>query len=256
MLPVMRVATPETWYETKALDDGVTHIWEPHIKPFYRCNIWHVRGRDRDVLLDTGMGVVPLRARLAALAEQPLLAVASHTHFDHIGSHHEFAERAVHRAEADILAAPTRAGTLAELYVGDDIFTALPPGDYDSAAYRVVPAPATRLLGDGDRIDLGDRRLEVLHLPGHSPGSIALWEAATGILFSGDAVYDGPLIDDCYHSDVSDYLASMERLRRLPARVVHGGHFPSFGRDRFLGLIDDYIAGKRRPGCPADSIPQ
>jgi len=108
MLPVMRVATPETWYETKALDDGVTHIWEPYIKPFYRCNIWHIRGRDRDVLLDSGMGVVSLRARVAALAERPLLAVASHTHFDHIGSHHEFAERAVHRAEADILAAPSR----------------------------------------------------------------------------------------------------------------------------------------------------
>jgi len=249
----MRVATPETWYETKALDDGVTHIWEPHIKPFYRCNIWHVRGRDRDLLLDSGMGVVSLRARVAALAGRPLLAVASHTHFDHIGSHHEFAERAVHRAEADIMAAPSRDSTLAERYVTDDIFTALPPGGYDSREYRVVAAPATRLLDDGDTIDLGDRRLEVLHLPGHSPGSIALWEAATGTLFSGDAVYDGPLVDDCYHSDVADYLASMERLRRLPARAVHGGHFPSFGRERFLGLIDDYVAGKRRPGCPAEA---
>ncbi len=55
----------------------------------------------------------------------------------------------------------------------------------------ITPAPATRLLAEGEAIDLGDRHFEVLHLPGHSPGSIGLWEEATGIFFSGDAIYDG-----------------------------------------------------------------
>ena len=45
---------------------------------------------------------------------------------------------------------------------------------------------------------LGDRHFEVLHLPGHSPGSIGLWERRTGILFSGDALYDGPLLDELF----------------------------------------------------------
>jgi len=84
----------------------------------------------------------------------------------------------------------------------------------------------------------------VLHLPGHSPGGIALWEAAAGILFSGDTVYDGPLIDDAYHSHIDDYIRSMERLRTLPVRTVHGGHFASFGRARFIELIDGYLAAK------------
>jgi glyoxylase-like metal-dependent hydrolase (beta-lactamase superfamily II) len=240
----MRIATPESWYQTAALADGVTHIWEPHIKPFYRCNIWHVRGRDRDMLVDSGMGVVSLREQVAWLAEKPLLAVASHTHFDHIGTHHEFAERAVHPAEAAIMAAPSRAATCADRYVRDsadaDMFTALPPGGYRSDLYEVRPTPATRLLDEGAVVDLGDRRFQVMHLPGHSPGGIGLWEAATGILFSGDVVYDGPLIDDV----IEDYIASMLRLRELPVRVVHGGHFQSFGRDRFLELIDVYIAEK------------
>ncbi|MCZ6523367.1 MAG: MBL fold metallo-hydrolase [Alphaproteobacteria bacterium] len=248
----MRVATPESWYEVRSLSDGVSHILEPHIEPFYRCNMWHVRGRDRDLLVDSGMGVVSLRRHVALLSGRPLLVVASHSHFDHIGAHHEFAERAIHRAEADILAHPSRANTLAEQYVTDAIFTALPPGDYDSAAYVPAPAPATLILEAGDVIDLGDRHFEVLHLPGHSPGSIALWEPASAILFSGDAVYDGPLVDDAYHSDVDDYLATMERLRALPVRLVHGGHFPSFGRARFRELIEDYVAGKRAPGCPAE----
>jgi glyoxylase-like metal-dependent hydrolase (beta-lactamase superfamily II) len=248
---MMRSADAASWFETRRLEDGVTLIHEPHIKPYYRCNIWHVRGRDRDLLLDSGMGVVGLRRQVALLAERPLIAVASHSHFDHVGGHWEFPDRAIHRAEAGILAQPTRASTLADPTVEDGIFTALPPGDWHADAYAVRPAPATRLLEDGDVIDLGDRSFAVLHLPGHSPGSIALWEAATGILFSGDTVYDGPLADDCYHSVIADYLASVERLRRLPVRVVHGGHFPSFGAERHRELIDDYIAGKRRPGCPA-----
>ncbi|MCB1404296.1 MAG: MBL fold metallo-hydrolase, partial [Rhodobacteraceae bacterium] len=58
---------------------------------------------------------------------------------------------------------------------------------------------------------LGDRHFEVIHTPGHSPGGIALWEAATGILFSGDILYDGPLVEDTYHADAADYRRSMER---------------------------------------------
>ena len=61
------------------------------------------------------------------------------------------------------------------------------------------------------------------------------------------------MIDDCYHSDVGDYLASTERLRALPARVVHGGHFPSFDGARLPQLVDQYIAGKRAPGCPTEA---
>ena len=128
--------------------------------------------------------------------------------------------------------------------VPDAIFTSLPPGEYSSEAYRVTPAPATRVLAAGDAIDLGDRHFTVLHTPGHSPGSIALWEEATAILFSGDAVYDGPLIDDCYHSDIDAYRTTMERLLAIPARVVHGGHFPSFDGARLRALIRAFLDAK------------
>jgi glyoxylase-like metal-dependent hydrolase (beta-lactamase superfamily II) len=240
----VQIATAQSWYETRTLRAGITHIFEPHIKPFYRCNIWHVRGRDQDLLIDSGMGVVSLREQVAIVAERSLLAVASHTHFDHIGGHHEFPARAVHRAEAGLLRHPDRPATLSDPYVSDAIFTALPPGDYDSSRYEVTPAPATRVLEDGDLIDLGDRHFEIIHVPGHSPGSIALWENASGILFSGDAVYDGPLIDDAYHSDINAYIASMERLLTLPVEIVHGGHYPSFGGERYHELIRRYLEDK------------
>jgi glyoxylase-like metal-dependent hydrolase (beta-lactamase superfamily II) len=232
------------------LDDGVTLIRETHIRPFYRCNIWHVRGRDCDLLIDSGMGVVSLRQHVRLVCERPLLAVGSHAHFDHIGGHHEFVQRAIHAAEAEILAHPSRHNTVAENWVSDDMFIFPPSPDYSAADYEVRPAPATRLLGESDIVDLGDRHFEVIHLPGHSPGSIALWEEVSGTLFSGDVVYDGELLDNAYHSNTEDYVASMERLREIPVRTVHAGHFGSFGRDRMLELVDDYIGGRRAPGCP------
>ena len=240
----MRIATAGEWYETRRLGDGVTWIHEPFIKTFYRCNIWHVRGRDRDLLVDSGMGVVSLRRYVPLVTERPLLAVASHSHFDHVGAHHEFSERLAHPAEASLLAAPTRENLLIEPYVSDDIFTALPPAPYSSATYAVKAAPVTRLIEDGDVVDLGDRRFAVIHTPGHSPGGIALFERATGILFSGDIVYDGPLVEDLVHSDAADYLRSMRRLLDLPVRVVHGGHFPSYSGERHRELSLAWLRGK------------
>ena len=243
MKPRMR---PEDWYSVRRLDDDVTYICEPHIQEFYRCNIWHVRGRDRDMLVDSGMGVVSLREWVPLVTERELIAVASHTHFDHIGCHHEFECRAVHSAEADLLADPTRENTLADPYDTDDIFDALPPEPYCSKCYAVKRAPATRLLEDGDMVDLGDRQFEIIHTPGHSPGGIALYEKATEILFSGDILYDGPLIEDTYHSNANDYHASMERLLRLKVRLVHGGHFPSFSGERYRELITGWLDAKHK----------
>jgi len=236
------------WYRTQRFGDDVTLIEEPHIKPFYRCNMWHVRGRERDLLFDTGLGHFPLRRHVALVRERPILCVASHSHFDHIGNHHEFADRRIHGNEADILASPDRERTLAERYADEQMFDALPEG-WVSRDYRIEPAPATSTLKDGDAIDLGDRAFEVIHTPGHSPGGIALWEKKTGTLLSGDIVYDGPLILDTYHADLADYDASMERLAKLPVTMVHGGHFPSFGRQRLAELIAEYRDGRHQTGC-------
>lgn len=241
----MNRATADTWYRTVPMGDGITLIDEPFIEPFYRCNVWHVRGRDHDLLVDSGMGVVSLRQQVSLVNERTILAIASHTHFDHIGNHHEFEHRLVHPAEADILAHPTRENTLAKGYVSTDIFTALPPGEFDPATYHVLPAPATALLEDGDIVDLGDRQFRVVHTPGHSPGGIALFEEQTGILIAGDIVYDGPLVEDTYHADMDNYITSMERLLDLPVTVVHGGHFGSFGRERYQRIIRDWLAAKR-----------
>ena len=87
------------------------------------------------------------------------------------------------------------------------------------------------------------------HFPGHSPGSICLVEEATGIVFTGDVIYDGMLFDRLHHSDAEVYRESLRRLLEVPGRVYPGGHEASFGRDRLEQLVDDYLH-RRRPTGP------
>jgi len=125
--------------------------------------------------------------------------------------------------------------------VGPRFITALPHADFDLRTFTCPPARPTGLVEEGDVIDLGNRVLEVLHLPGHSPGSIGLWESATGILFSGDAIYDDPLLDELPGSEIASYLNTMRRLEKLQARVVHAGHDPSFDGLRLRQLARAYL---------------
>src|SRR5579862_5124665 len=255
----MMDVAPGDWFARERVDDRTWHLWERHATPFLRCNVWFVRGRDRSLLVDSGLGIVSLSQAAADLFEgHALAAVATHHHFDHVGSLHEFGDRYAHPSAAPFLersegmpGALRRAGFppavwayfLAAGYVlGDDLLTALPYAGYDLDAYAVEPCPANHALVDGDVVDLGDVEFEVLHLPGHSPDSIGLFDRANGVLFSGDAVYDGPLLDGFYDGYAEQYVASMERLRALPVDVVHGGHEASFGRARLVELCDSYLA--------------
>lgn len=234
--------TPHFW--TYRVADGITLIQERGVANFMRCNIWHVRGRDCDLVIDTGMGLSPLKAHISGQTEKPLKAIVTHCHFDHSGGLHEFDCRLGHAAEADILANPANK---AVVYSGDwpkieIVDTTLHTG-FSPATYSITPAPLTGYLDEGDVLDLGDRAFQVLHVPGHSPGSIALWDIKSKTLFSGDAVYDGELLDNLYHSDPSIYRKTLERLLELDAEVFHAGHFPSFGKNRLKEMIDEYLSG-------------
>ena len=90
----------------------------------------------------------------------------------------------------------------------------------------------TWLLEEGDRIDLGGRQFDVLHLPGITAGACGLFEQATGVFFSGEAfiwndgyVYDGEPAEVSDDADREAFRASLTRLADLPATTVYPGHF-------------------------------
>lgn len=236
-------------FSTLRLSDQVSLIQETGVANFLRCNIWHVRGRDFDLVIDTGMGLGPLKDWVRRDSDRPLKAICTHCHFDHMAGLHEFDCRLGHRAEAAVFADPSPDATV---YSGDwariEIVSPTAHPDFAPESWSITPAPLTGYLDEGDVLDLGDVAYQVLHVPGHSPGSIALWDAKARTVFSGDAVYDGELLDALYHSDAPTYRRTLERLRALDAEVFHGGHYPSFGKARLNEIVDAYLRGEQSMG--------
>lgn len=146
---------------------------------------------------------------------------------------------------ADALAADDPEGVVPPYLVD-----AVPDPGYDVQGYTVLSAPVEEPLNDGDVIDLGDRVFEVVHLPGHTPGSAGLFDAAAGVLFTGDVLYDGELLDELPESDIDDYVASMRRLAALDVHVAYPGHEQPLTRDDVRRLASVYLDRRSLPGQP------
>jgi glyoxylase-like metal-dependent hydrolase (beta-lactamase superfamily II) len=254
----MRLPVADAWFTTEIVEPGVVRIFEPHCDRLVRGNAFLVKGRDRDLLVDTGMAVAPLKAALSPWLDKQLVLFTTHAHVDHVGGHHEFpgAEIFVHPSEADALRRPDRSSRLGFEQFGEGMLAGLCAAGFDTSGVLIDAVPhdgfdieacrrpgtaATRLVSEGDVVDLGDRRFEVLHLPGHSPGSIALWDRADGTFIAGDAVYDGTIVDDIPGADIGNYRRTMQRLLHLPVRTVHGGHNRSFGPGRLREIAKAYL---------------
>merc|ERR1712080_243510 len=118
-----------------------------------------------------------------------------------------------------------------------------PHTDWQSGQYRVRPVRVTRQLEDGDSVE----GLEVIHLPGHSPGSLAFLDRERSWLFTGDTLYGGGgLIDWLPSSAPSQYLVSMDHLVKLlqeiPSLTVFPGHGPELSSGGAMAVAMEYCA--------------
>lgn len=251
------------WFSLTAVTASTAVITEPHMDDLLRAGLWYFRGRDRDLLVDTGNGVGALATYLARLSRggrrREIVCVCTHAHVDHIGGFHEFDRRLLHPADQE-LAGRVRDGAplapamwsgslLAQLaQSGFDpppvLVDAVPYPGFDPYAFLPERAAPTHLVRGGDEIDLGDRRFSIVDLPGHTPGSIGLIDHKERALISGDAVYDGSLIDTLPESDVEAYLRTMDLLRRLDVDVVYPGHGWPFDRARLREIAEAYLHEK------------
>ncbi|MBW4442732.1 MAG: MBL fold metallo-hydrolase [Plectolyngbya sp. WJT66-NPBG17] len=244
----------QQWFSTQKVNHGLYLITEPHYYWWNRANLWLIKGRDRDLLIDTGLGVSSLRHHIASLIDKPLLAIASHIHFDHAGGMHEFDHRAIHEAEAEALRTGDDYEALCSPeheFVLEEHFDLLPYSGFTVEQYTLRGAEPTEILQEGDVLDLGDRAFEVLHLPGHSPGCIGLYDSQSQDLFSGDVIYDGDLLDELHCSHIPTYIESYERLKKMSIETVYPGHYQTFGKERYHQILTEYLEVKRKPGCPS-----
>jgi glyoxylase-like metal-dependent hydrolase (beta-lactamase superfamily II) len=231
----------EFWYSLLPTANNIVCLHETHVDPYAVGDAWLVRGSGMNLVVDTCSGIVPLAPVVEAISDRPVLAVALNHSYDHAGGWPGFADRACHPLDAAGLLDPREQAASVFDYLDDTSLTALPCEGYSARQYKMIGAEPTRLLEDGDKIDLGDRNLEVLHVPGRGPGGIALWEAETGSLFTSDMLYDGRHGLAWPPEDPVAYADSLRRLRSLPVTLVYGGHYGSFHRARMLELIDEQL---------------
>jgi len=183
----------------------------------YDSNIYLVDGED-PLIVDTGTGAntEAILHRLAELTDPGRIEriVLTHRHFDHVGGAHSLrkelsAEVYIHEKDAD----PVRSGDGWET---------------QSQVFGVEMEPLdVVILREGDILSSGEHTFRVIHTPGHSAGSIALYEEATGALISGDTVFVGGVGRwDLPSGDYGELVDSLGRLLELRPRDLYPGHGP------------------------------
>ncbi len=235
-------------YAIREHQPGVWLVSEP---PHVNCFL--VAGRERAVLVDTGLGIVPIREVVERLTDLPLVVVNTHHHWDHVGGNAGFSDIAIHEAgEGELRRGPDMdeirpyvgwARGMLERFgefraVDEELFWFLTeemtprafPDGFDPEDWTIARSVPTRLLRDGDLIDLGGRDLQVIHTPGHTPDSICLLDERNGVLFGGDTYNTGPIYAHLPESDLEAFARSTDRVAPLAdeVRFVYVAHFARY----------------------------
>lgn len=139
-------------------------------------------GEDKALLIDSGMTVHNAKEIAQELVDLPVELLNTHGDIDHVGSNDEFDSFYMNPAEA--------------------------ANYYNTQKRTGMIDPVT----DGDIIDLGDRELEIITIPGHTPGSIAVLDKRHRALISGDAIQDGNIFMFGIQREMHAYLLSLEKV--------------------------------------------
>lgn len=177
------------------------------------CYLLHAQGEKECIVIDPGSSPQDLRAAIDATGLKPVLLLATHCHFDHVGAVHALAEAyqapfACHALDLD------RLEELEDNYAFYGMGSTKKP-------------KVSRMIADGEVLELSGMRLKALHTPGHTPGSLCFYDAASACLFSGDTLFQDSIgRSDFPGGDHEQLLRSIKtKLLSLPPETkVYPGH--------------------------------
>lgn len=208
------------WFTIHKIDSTTYCISEEQHPEQTHCYL--LLGNSVCLLIDTGLGIGNIYNEVRKLTALPIIAIATHIHWDHIGGLTYFPEFYAHEAELSWLSGefPLPIESIQRM-VGEHCEL---PSSFDINAYTLFQGKPKRILHGGETLEIGGRRIHVLHTPGHSPGHMCFWEEERSYLFTGDLVYKGMLYANYPSTDPQAYLASLERIAFFPAKRIFPAH--------------------------------
>lgn len=217
------IVAMEKWFTTEKIYHDTYAISEYGHKECAHSYLFV--GRNKAVLVDTGLGIGNINEEVKQITSLPIIVLTTHAHWDHIGGHRHFDDIRIHKNDADWLedGIPLPPEVISNA-LSEKSFSNGRPDWFDPKKYEIFRGKPSKLLVDGIKLDLGERFLQIVHTPGHSPGSICVYESDTGILATGDFVYQGTLYCNFDSTSPELYLKSLERIAELKVKKVLPGH--------------------------------
>lgn len=235
----------DNWFTVEKIDSETYAISE--YKHWEETHCYLLCGEKRAVLIDTGLGVKNIKKVVDGLTALPVSVITTHVHWDHIGGHWYFDDIAVYEEEKEWLSVqfPIPLQVVKHNLLREPCTF---PKDFSIDAYRIFRGDPKRTLRDGEKIDLGNRSLTVIHTPGHSPGHCCFYEPDRKYLFSGDLIYLGCL--DAFYPTTDPYLfhQSVRKLKTLDIKRLFPGHHQMRVPLDIIERIDQAFAGLEERG--------
>lgn len=176
--------------EIKNINETTWTIEEPGVRIFL------LEGTEKALLIDTGMNMPEAREIAETLTKKPLYLLNTHADRDHLSGNKAFDTCYMHPDEEENFRS-------------------------SGITYDIIP------VQDRDTLDLGDRKLEIFHIPGHTPGSIAIYDHSTQNLISGDSIQSGNIFMFGPQRNLDLFIQSMEKMMNFPYPIKD--IYPSHG---------------------------
>jgi glyoxylase-like metal-dependent hydrolase (beta-lactamase superfamily II) len=209
-----RVETSQSWFEVYKLNGNTYVIYEPY--QFEETLSYFVEGDKRAVLIDTGDGIADIKKCVEELTHLPYNVVNTHTHVDHVAQNYMFKE--VWCYDGPMAHEVEKTGypnSKTAPMVGPGMTWKPLPRGFDVKKWVVPPYKVTKWLHDGDFIDLGGRKLEVLYTPGHSNDHACFLDKKNRWLWTGDIFYTGGIYTYLPGGDLGQFIKSYEKILKL-----------------------------------------
>ncbi|MCD8368307.1 MAG: MBL fold metallo-hydrolase [Clostridiales bacterium] len=196
-----------------------------------------VAGEERALLIDTGIGVGSLKAAVEKITSLPVIVINTHCHPDHAGGNAEFPPAYICPAELEVY------HRMASLEFRLEDLSHMPMGATFASTSLQPTGPEPIGIEDGAEIDLGGRILRVLYTPGHTRGSLSVYDPQSGILFAGDNVSTTAVaLVEWNAGTVADYCESLQKMEALHPQSICTGHKPNLLP---AGTIDPLLSAAR-----------